>query len=218
MFQSHMTLIGDSSEFITKENYWPAIAADFVRRGKYSKAVEICRDNIKDKDLPLSGRLVYGQALYYANQLEGAEDVFYDILALDPENITALKFLGDIKFSRGNSPDAFYYYRKVLSLDPNSRSLFSWLKKVEKDKTHTITLKRSEETAIPKDDDKPKREIPFYTETMGDLYLAQGFPQLARDVYTKLLGENSNSRLREKLNNSEEIIKEKDKKNVKKTD
>lgn len=218
MFQSHKKIISDPAEFMTQQNYWPAIAADFVRRGKYSKAVEICRENIKEKDLPLSGRLVYGQALFYANQIESAENVFFDVLALDPENITALKFIGDIKFVNSQEADAFFYYRKVWALDPHSRSLFSHLKKAEPNKTHTITLKRPEERAVPKEDDKPKREIPFYTETMGDLYLAQGFPQLAREVYTRLLLENSNSRLKEKLNNSEEIIKEKDKKYVKKTD
>lgn len=218
MFQAHKKIVGDQSEFMTEENYWPAIAADFVQRGKYSKAVEICRDNIKEKNQPLSGRLIYAQALFYAGQLESAENIFYDVLALDPENIAALKFIGDIKFAGGKEADAFHYYRKILSLDPHSRSLYSKLKKNTQDKTHTITLKRPEEKVVVKEDTRPKRDIPFYTETMGDLYLAQGFPQLARDVYAKLIKENSNSRLKEKLINSEEIIKEKDKKYVKKTD
>ena len=65
---------------------------------------------------------------------------------------------------------------------------------------------------------KPGRDIPFYTETVADLYLAQGYPRLAADVYRNLSSVGQNPRLSEKLARAEEKIKQKESFHVKKTD
>ncbi len=58
----------------------------------------------------------------------------------------------------------------------------------------------------------------MYTETVGDLYLQQGFSRLAEEIFSHLQEKNSNPRLAEKLASVREKIKEKELHNVKKTD
>jgi len=73
----------------------------------------------------------------------------------------------------------------------------------------TVTLKRkTEKVKINKETNL--REIPFYTETVGDIYLAQGHNRLAAQVYRSLLGENSNPRIVDKLDKLEKELNKKD--------
>ena len=140
------------------------------------------------------------------------------MLSVDPENLVALKYLGDIKFSTGNEHGAMADYGRVLAIDPYCRALASPRRAVVKETTHTITLRRSQEVVAELSPRMAAREIPFYTETMADLYLAQGYPLLAAEVYRNLSTSGQNPRLLEKLARAEEKSKQKENPHVKKTD
>ena len=194
---------------LAEKGYWPAAAARLVAEKKYSRAVEICLENLpRDYNL-LSGHLIYGTALYLAGQSEPATEQFYQALALDPDNVVALKYLGDIKFDAGDEFSALAHYQRVLDIDPECRGLHCELVSPQKETTRTITITRGAETEIKKPA-RPLRNIPFYTETMADLYLAQGHSRLAAEVYEFLNRENDNPRLQDKLARARDNIKEKE--------
>ena len=88
----------------------------------------------------------------------------------------------------------------------------------QRETTRTVTLKRPQEAPGRAAGWHARREVPFFTETMGDLYLAQGYPRMAAEVYRALNGDDQNPRLREKLGRAEEKIKEKEGFHVKKAD
>ena len=73
-------------ELVTEANYWPARAAKFVAIGRYSRAVEICKEYLDAQPFLLSGRIIYARALYYAGQMESAEEEFYRVLEIDPDH------------------------------------------------------------------------------------------------------------------------------------
>jgi tetratricopeptide (TPR) repeat protein len=216
MFKLH-TLVDHSNENKLKESgYWPAIAFDFLNQSLYSKAVEVCREHLdKEPDL-ISGRLIYARALFYAGQIDSSRIQFNKVISKDPENITALKYLGDLNYSEKNIAGAMACYEKVLTLNPVSSALKSKIDSNRFQTTRTITLVRSEEIESQKKE-TTLREIPFYTETIGDLYLNQGFPRLAAEVFKRLESRQSNPRIYDKLKTAEVKIKEKEQKYVKKT-
>jgi tetratricopeptide (TPR) repeat protein len=201
-----------SVESLAAKGYWPAVAARYLAEGKYSRAVEICRDNLAEKADLLSARLIYARTLYCAGQRESAAEQFYSILAHDPENLVALKFMGDIKNDSGDTVTALSYYRRVLEIDPDCRGLSSPVQRQRRETTQTITLVRQAEpvNAGTKETSELRR-IQFYTETIGDLYLAQGHSRMAAEVFRVLSKSNDNPRLAEKLRISEKIIEEKGK-------
>jgi tetratricopeptide (TPR) repeat protein len=193
---------------LAAQGYWPARASRFVEDGKYSRAVEICRESLSGSPGLLSGRLVFGKALYLTGNVELAEEQFLFALSLDPDNLMALKYLADIKYSRRDEPAAIAYYRRVLEIDPRCRGLACDATHHLKETTRTISISRGAEPST-KTKDKPLRPIPFYTETMGDLYLSQGHSRLAAEVFRSLVEENRNPRLVEKLSQAEGKIKDK---------
>lgn len=218
MFDIDKNETTDVISHLAKIGYWPAQASQYLAEEKYSKAVALCNENLQGNASPLSARFIYAKALYHAGQIESAEQQLYLILAKDSEHIAALKYLADIKFQNGDQFGSMSLYEQILSLDPLCTMLYSALKK-EKDQTTTttITLKRQkEETKEPSK--KDLRKVLFYSETIGDLYLQQGFPRLAEEVFAHLHEKNENPRLAEKLSLARENIKEKEQHHVKKTD
>jgi tetratricopeptide (TPR) repeat protein len=189
--------------------YWVAQAARAVEEGKYSTAVRLCREMLPDANEIVSARLLYGAALFKAGQSESAADQFHRVLALDPDNLVALKCLGDIRFAEGDQYAAMSCYRRILEIDPFCRGLCCTVRTAAVGVTRTVTLK-SPASAHAQGPSPNLRPIPFYTETMGDLYLAQGYSRLATAVYQHLLGKNDNPRLAEKLARAEGKTREKE--------
>lgn len=197
MFELHLPA-QSLTEKLAAEGYWVAQAARFLEQGKYSETVRLCREHLDEEPDLTGGRLIYARALFQAGQVDSAGEQFYRVLSRDPENVVALKYLGDIKYSEGDEPSALANYRRVLEIDPHCRGLKSRLETRPGQTTTTITLKRAEE-APPLDSSVGLRKIPFYTETMADLYMNQGYPRLAAEVFRKLLERNENPRLSAKL-------------------
>lgn len=207
----------NASDVLLEKGYWLARADRFLNEKKYSKTVEICKRFMDESSESISAWLIYGKALYYTGQLETAADNFYKVLTSEPDNVVALKLLADIDFKNKNYLTAEMTYNKILSIDPASSILKSEIDLDRENQNRIITLKRSDETVSEIKSEPLSRDIPFYTETMGDLYLSQGFPNLAYEVYRKINNKERSSRLEQKLKSAEEKIREKDK-YVKKTD
>ncbi len=203
---------------LAKIGYWPAQASLYLAEKKYSKAVELCNENLQGNSSPLSARLIYAKALFYAGQIQSAEKQLHIILAKDSEHIAAQKYLADIKFQKGDEYGAMSLYEQILSLDPLCSMLYSVIqKKKTETTTTTITLKRQKEIQVAPTK-KDLRKVIFYSETVGDLYLQQGFPRLAEEVFAHLYETNKNPRYAEKLSLARENILEKEQHHVKKTD
>lgn len=186
------------TEKLVSEGYWVARAARFLEQGKFSEAVRLCKDHLDEEPDLTGGRLVYARALHLAGQMESAAEQFYGVLSRDPENIVALKHLGDIKFTEGDEPSAMANYRRVLEIDPYCRGLKTDLDARPAATTRTVTLRRAGEVPLEVPG-RRLRDIPFYTETMADLYMNQGYPRLAAEVLRRLLERNENPRLSDKL-------------------
>ncbi len=198
-----------AAERLAATGYWPARASALLAEGKYSRVVETCRRNLEDTPELVSGRLIYARALYHAGQAESAAEQLYHVLSLDPNNMTALIHLGHIEFTRGDEIAALSHYRRVQEIDPNCRGLKSQVRRPREDTTRTVTLSRAPEKGKGKKA-PPLREIPFVTETIGDLYMSQSHPRLAAEVYRVLNKDNQNPRLAEKLARAEQLVKEKE--------
>lgn len=186
--------------------YWPAAAYKHFLDGHYAQAVHLCQIHQENSPETLSGKIILARALYHSGQYEMAEQHFYEILRRDPENLAALKYLGDIKFRTGDEITAMSFYNRVLEIDPMTAALAARLQLSPEPETKIIVLKKSEENIDSPSGEIPNlKEIPFKTETIGDLLMAQGHHRLAMEVF-KELARAGNPRLADKLNRVKEIL------------
>lgn len=208
MPQDHKPTESSLTDRLADLGYWVAIAARRLEEGKYSEVIRLCRESLETEKNPVSARLIYAQALYGSGQIESATEQFHRVLTTDPENVVALKYLGDIHFASGDHFASIADYSRVMEIDSNCCGLKSDIAQHQSHTTRTITLLgRSETRTEPPD---KLREIPFFTETIGDLYLAQGHPRLAARVFRRLFESGELPRIAEKLSSAESKIKEKE--------
>jgi tetratricopeptide (TPR) repeat protein len=74
---------------------------------------------------------VYGQALFEAGRYDDAKGTFETALTLDPENLIALRHLGDIASTNGANEQAREWYVRVLDADPRNEEIIALLAQVD---------------------------------------------------------------------------------------
>ena len=109
------------------KRYFAPLANEYRKAGEAELAIELCRTYLPEQPSHMSGYIVYGQALHDAGQAEESAAVFKQALTLDPENIIALRQLGDIARSSGDQAGALHWYGKVLELDPRNEEIAAYV-------------------------------------------------------------------------------------------
>jgi tetratricopeptide (TPR) repeat protein len=103
--------------------YFAPLANEYRKAGDLQQAIAICQAHLPQQPGHMSGHIVYGQALFEARQFDQARTVFETALALDPENLIALRYLGDIAFELGDRSGARSWYTRVLETDPRNEEI-----------------------------------------------------------------------------------------------
>jgi len=107
--------------------YFAPLANELRKAGELSQAIGLCREHLPKQPGHMSGYIVYGQALFESGALVEARTVFEQALALDPENLIALRHLGDIAKAGGDTAIARRWYERVLDADPRNDDIASQL-------------------------------------------------------------------------------------------
>src|SRR3954470_2781353 len=111
--------------------YFAPLANEYRKAGEIEEAIAICREHLPQQPGHMSGHIVYGQALYEARQFDEAKSVFETALTLDPENLIALRHLGDISLMVGDGEAARTWYKRVLEADPRNEEIQAQLAHID---------------------------------------------------------------------------------------
>ncbi|MEE8134800.1 MAG: tetratricopeptide repeat protein, partial [Gemmatimonadales bacterium] len=116
-YQSEMEKL--EQRFREKPEQWFAALADAYRKnGDLELALEILVTWIDKRPTYTSGYIVQGRCLLDKGDDPKAAGVFQKVLDLDPENIIALKSLGDIAQRGNDSVGAQEWLARLLEVDP----------------------------------------------------------------------------------------------------
>jgi tetratricopeptide (TPR) repeat protein len=111
--------------------YFAPLANEFRKAGDLEQAVFICQEYLPQQPGHMSGHIVYGQTLFELGRDEEAKAVFETALSLDPENLIALRHLGDIARQAGDMDVARFWYQRVLESDPRNDEIAQVLMSME---------------------------------------------------------------------------------------
>jgi len=98
-------------------NFAP-LADAYRKAGELDKALELCTAGLELHPDYVSAHIVFGRCLIDQKNDTGASDVFRKVLALDPENVLALKILADIAERGGRFDEAAEWLVRLLAADP----------------------------------------------------------------------------------------------------
>jgi tetratricopeptide (TPR) repeat protein len=107
--------------------YFAPLANEYRKIGDLDQAIFICQEYLPQQPGHMSGHIVYGQALFETGRLDEARTVFETALTLDPENLIALRHLGDIANGSGDLAAARAWYQRVLEADPRNEEIATLL-------------------------------------------------------------------------------------------
>jgi tetratricopeptide (TPR) repeat protein len=79
----------------------------------------------------MSGQIVFGQALFEAGEWVEAREVFERALTLDPENLIALRSLGDMTLQAGDTAAARTWYTRLLDADPKDAAVIALISEID---------------------------------------------------------------------------------------
>jgi tetratricopeptide (TPR) repeat protein len=107
------------ARFREKPEQWFAALADAYRKsGDVEMALEVLNAWIEKRPNYSSGNIVLGRCLLEQGKYDDAVVAFDRVLALDMENILALKSMGEIAEKRGDIDGAREWLNKLLEADP----------------------------------------------------------------------------------------------------
>jgi tetratricopeptide (TPR) repeat protein len=107
--------------------FFAPLANEYRKSGDLDQAIALCQEHLAEQPGNMNGHVVYGQALYEASRYEEAKATFATALQLDPENLIALRHLGDIARAHGDVPAAREWYTRVLDADPRNEEIQGFL-------------------------------------------------------------------------------------------
>lgn len=97
--------------------FFAPLANEYRKSGFLDRALLLCQKHVPEQPENMNGLVVYGQTLFEMGEHEAAREPFEQALKLDPENLIALRHLGDIARLQDDIPTAKAWYGKVLELD-----------------------------------------------------------------------------------------------------
>src|SRR5437763_707509 len=103
--------------------YFAPLANEYRKVGDLEQAIFICQAYLPQQPGHMSGHIVYAQTLFEMGRHDEAKDAFEAALALDPENLIALRHLGDIAKMSGDLGLARGWYERVLEADPRNEEI-----------------------------------------------------------------------------------------------
>jgi len=177
--------------------YFAPLANEYRKSGDFEQAIFICQEFLPQQPGHMSGHIVYGQALFETGRHDEARSVFETALALDPENLIALRHLGDIARARGDNETARAWYRRVLESDPRNEEIAGILASIDTDGSETtgapapeaarstgdegpITIESAISSAAPGTDHAPAASDPAATKPPAAAPSESSFDDVAK--------------------------------------
>jgi len=98
-------------------NFAP-LADAYRKAGELDRAIELCTAGLERHPDYVSAHIVFGRCLIDQKNDSGASGVFRKVLALDPENVLALKILAEIAARGSRYDEAAEWLGRLLAADP----------------------------------------------------------------------------------------------------
>ena len=131
--------------------YFAPLANEYRKVGDLDQAIFICEAYLPQQPGHMSGHIVYAQTLFEMGRFDESKAAFGTALALDPENMIALRHLGDIARHAGDFNTAREWYQRVLEGDPRNEEIVEVMASLKEEYSRGTPRSAPAADALPAD-------------------------------------------------------------------
>lgn len=113
------------------DQWFAALADSYRKAGSLDLALDVVKAGLDKRPNYVSGHIVLGRCLLQKPDDVAANQAFEKVLALDAENVIALKALSEISERAGRAADAQRWLTRLLEVDPMNEEAEQALKKLK---------------------------------------------------------------------------------------
>jgi tetratricopeptide (TPR) repeat protein len=189
------------------------LAQVLYKQGKIDKAINVLINGLKYNKKSVTGRFLLGKIYYDRWLIEQAKREFRTVVELAPDNLAACKMLVQILKSEEAYDKALELLRTASAYHTHDASIMSELREIEaslslakiKEKEFQFAregIKTALESKSVEELESSvgKYEKELYTETIADIYIAQGLHEKACIILEKVFeSDPGNDAVRKKL-------------------
>lgn len=189
------------------------LAQVLYKQGKIDKAINVLINGLKYNKKSVTGRFLLGKIYYDRWLIEQAKREFRTVVELAPDNLAACKMLVQILKSEEAYDKALELLRTASAYHTHDASIMSELREIEdslaraknKEKEYQFAregIKTALESKSVEELESSvgKYEKELYTETIADIYIAQGLYEKACIILEKVFeSDPGNDAVRKKL-------------------
>ena len=99
------------------------LAEEYVKLENYSKAIELYKLAMNDKNLHNAAYYKIGRCLAIQKKYSEAEEVFNNILKKDPDNVAVKSSVAYLAAMKGNTKKACLLYKNLVTENPDNAEL-----------------------------------------------------------------------------------------------
>ena len=107
------------------------LAEEYRKANRFGESIQVCLSGLTKNPGYTSARVTLARAYIGAKRLEEAKAEFEKVIAAVPDNLLANRFLGDLYYEEGNTPEALRRYKVVQMLNPGDDEVASRIQKLE---------------------------------------------------------------------------------------
>jgi tetratricopeptide (TPR) repeat protein len=183
-------------------------AQAYLDQSLYKQALDYAESWLKRYPMDTDANIVYCHALMKTGKLDRVEEFLEGVENTILQLSRIYTFMGDICLESGLTREAIRFYRKFISINPETTDAE---KLSDKLRTLASTPDEPADGMEAGQDDHISQVAPdFYTVTLAELYIRQGYLQMAADVLNEILkNEPENHAAAEKLGDVNMILRDK---------
>ncbi|HET9480681.1 MAG TPA: tetratricopeptide repeat protein, partial [Candidatus Polarisedimenticolia bacterium] len=189
--------------------------------GRFADAAAACEHGLRAHPSYLSARVLLGRIYFDMGRTDEARETMETVLSVAPDNLIARRVLADICLESGDNAGALERLRALLAFTPGDAEIARRIEEIEAGGSppaapatapQTFSAASTSSTVpVPAAAAEPDgaRHAALATPTLAEIYVQQGLPEQAAEVYREILqGDPAHDEARTRLGEIEAALRQ----------